>query len=46
MMEKGRARDYPDIPFWSHFPLKIDEKIDVKIDAEKIMKFMKNPCEI
>ena len=25
-------------PFWSHFPLKIDEKIDAKIDAEKVMK--------
>ena len=25
-------------PFWSHFPLKIDEKIDAEIDAEKVMK--------
>ena len=24
--------------FGSHFPLKIDEKIDAKIDAEKVMK--------
>ena len=35
---KDDPRDYPDIPFWSHFPLKIYEKIDVKIDAEKVMK--------
>ena len=32
--------------FGSHFPSKIDEKIDAKIDAEKVMNFMKNPCEI
>ena len=39
---KGEAQGgYPPLflePFWSHFPLKIDEKIDAKIDAEKVMK--------
>ena len=28
-------------PFSSHFPLKIDEQIDAKIDAEKVMKIDK-----
>ena len=27
------------VPCWSHFPSKIDEKIDAKINAEKVMKF-------
>ena len=26
-------------PFWSNFPSKIDEQIDAKINAEKVMKF-------
>ena len=29
-------------PFWSHFPLKFDEKIDVEIDAENVMKIDEN----
>ena len=44
--EKGSVGHKFLAPFWSHFPSKIDEKIDAKIDAEKVMNFMKNPCEI
>jgi len=29
-------------PFGSHFPLKIDEKIDAKIDAEKVIDIDEN----
>ena len=31
--------------FGSQFPLKIDEKINVKIDAEKVMKKKKTRCQ-
>ena len=26
------------IPFWNHFPSRIDEQIDTEIDAEQVMK--------
>ena len=31
--------------FGSNFPLKIDEQIDAKIDAEKLMKIYENQCQ-
>ena len=48
MKKKASPRDWsgllPDHS-GSHFPSKIDEKTDVKIDAEQVMKFMKFRCE-
>ena len=34
----GRAARLRDHPFWEPFSSKNDEKIDAKIDAEKVMK--------
>ena len=37
-------------PFWSHFPSKIDEQFEAKIDVEKVVKInemsMQNGLEI
>ena len=42
---KGGSREVATLHFRSHFRLKIDEKNDVEIDAEKVMKMDENRCE-
>ena len=44
-IDLGRFCGYFLICFGNHFPSKIDERIDAKIDAEKVVNIMKNRCE-
>ena len=44
MKKGGRAVSFW-MPFGDHFPLKIDEQINAKIDAEKVMKKHEKLCK-